>query len=150
MNQMQRPGSSSFFKKNCGIPGHWARDCRKPRKERRKEAHLAQAEEVGVPVLLMAQVCSLELGTLAAPHAVYLNKEKVVPKEAGDGAWHAETGASSHMTGSKDMFARLRGRDGARDGPIQRRSLLDICCKGTLNSPLCSHSSAMLNSPLKR
>lgn len=99
--------------------------------ERCEEAHVAQAEEAEAPALLMAQVCSPELGTLAAPQAVYLNEEKVVPKDAGDGAWYADTGASSHMTGSKDMFASLdetvHGTVGFGDG-----SLVDICGKGTV------------------
>ena len=27
--------------RNCGIYGHWAEDCKKPKKERREEAHHA-------------------------------------------------------------------------------------------------------------
>jgi hypothetical protein len=38
---------------NCGHTGHWARDCRQPRKER---VNLSQAEDDNEPTLLMAMV----------------------------------------------------------------------------------------------
>jgi hypothetical protein len=31
--------------RNCGIYGHWKRDCKRPRKERREEAHHVRADE---------------------------------------------------------------------------------------------------------
>jgi len=39
---------------NCGKYGHWAKDCRKPRRER---ANLAEEEDDG-PALLMVEVCA--------------------------------------------------------------------------------------------
>ncbi|KAK1696495.1 hypothetical protein QYE76_013192 [Lolium multiflorum] len=42
--------------RNCGRRGHWAKDCRQPRRSR---AYLAEAEEDDEePALLMAQVCT--------------------------------------------------------------------------------------------
>jgi hypothetical protein len=41
--------------KNCGIYGHWAKDCKKPKKERKEEAHHAQAD-VDHPSMLLATV----------------------------------------------------------------------------------------------
>ena len=43
----------------CGIPGHWARDCRK--KKREEAVNLTQAEGADDedPALLIAQVCTI-------------------------------------------------------------------------------------------
>ena len=39
--------------------------------------------------------------------AVFLNEEKVFPKRTTGGVWYLDTGASSHMTGTKEAFTVL-------------------------------------------
>jgi hypothetical protein len=39
--------------------------------------------------------------------AVFLNEEKVIPVPSPDGLWYFDTGASSHMTGLRHVFATL-------------------------------------------
>ncbi|CAH9146107.1 unnamed protein product [Cuscuta epithymum] len=91
----------------CGIPGHWKRECRKAKRDREQQEHvnLTQVEAEGIddPALLMVQIEALDV----VAQQVYLNEEKVVPVDAGDGAWYLDTGASSHMTGDKKAFKTL-------------------------------------------
>ena len=47
------------------------------------------------------------LNEIVAPQAVFLNEEKVIPVPSPDGVWFFDTGASSHMTGERHMFATL-------------------------------------------
>ena len=68
--------------RKCRKWGHWARECYgKPKQECREEANVAQVEEVEEPGLLMAVLDAPEEMTIAAPQAVFLNEEKVVPKD---------------------------------------------------------------------
>jgi hypothetical protein len=93
---------------NCGRYGHWAKDCRKPKKA---QAHLTKAdEEDGDSTLFMAQVCVLSV----APEGVFLDEphtqaflgatEDCVEHLEG---WYLDTGATNHMTGRKDAFSNL-------------------------------------------
>ena len=94
---------------NCGRPGHWARECRQPR---RGQAHVAQAEEE--PALFMAHA-SIELLPAAPTAAALLHLDE--PKAhalLGDGSgsdktggWCLDTGATHHMTGQREHFAEL-------------------------------------------
>jgi hypothetical protein len=45
---------------NCGIYGHWKQDCKRPKKERKEEAHHVQAE-AEQPVLLLATVNAMHI-----------------------------------------------------------------------------------------
>ena len=45
---------------NCGIYGHWAQDCKRPKKEKREEANLAKAD-VDQATLLLASVHDIGL-----------------------------------------------------------------------------------------
>ncbi|KAM0873258.1 hypothetical protein ACQ4PT_038185 [Festuca glaucescens] len=93
---------------NCGRHGHWAKDCRQPR---RGQAHVAQAEE---PALFMAHA-SIELPPAAPAAAALLHLDE--PKAhalLGDGSgndktdgWCLDTGATHHMTDRREFFAEL-------------------------------------------
>jgi hypothetical protein len=45
----------------------------------------------------------------AQDQAVFLNEEKVIPVSSPEGLWYFDTGASSHMTGLRDVFSSLDG-----------------------------------------
>lgn len=38
---------------------------------------------------------------------MYLNEERVFPKESDDGVWYLDTGAMNHMTGCKSALVSL-------------------------------------------
>ena len=93
---------------NCGRLGHWAKDCRKPKKA---QAHLTQADEENEEsTLLMARVSELSV----APEGVHLEEPRAHAflsaadddVEHFDG-WYLDTGATNHMTGRAEVFSDL-------------------------------------------
>lgn len=101
---------------NCNEYGHYAKQCRKPRRQRRGEANLAQGE--GEPTLLMAHVMGLSLtgeatfGQTPGVYEVHMTKKKVVLDhddvgEEDTAEWFLDTGATNHMIGACSAFADL-------------------------------------------
>ncbi|CAA0841943.1 cysteine-rich RLK (RECEPTOR-like protein kinase) 8 [Striga hermonthica] len=132
--------------RRCGKTGHWARDCKNPKKEKR-EAHLAQVDDEE-PALLMATTCKLhdvepELEEVKAAateqgkalQAVHLDESsaQVHLGRMGGGMeqrWYLDSGASNHMTGSKEAFSELddgvTGTVKFGDGSKLRSSIISI------------------------
>ena len=98
---------------NCNIYGHFAAECRKPRRERDRdrnqtqEANLTQTSQDEEPTLLFTE-CKEKEG-----YVVLLNEESVNPSLISSGhnddsnLWYLDNGASNHMTGRKTKFANL-------------------------------------------
>ncbi|WOG86064.1 hypothetical protein DCAR_0205261 [Daucus carota subsp. sativus] len=92
---------------NCGILGHYAAECRKPRRARelKQEVNIATIED-DEPALLLAKLDKTE------KNLVLLNNEEVKPKLVASGhekvgesnIWYSDNGASNHMTGHKSKF----------------------------------------------
>jgi hypothetical protein len=95
---------------NCGKLGHWAKECRQPR---RGQAHGAQVEEEE-PALLLAHA-SIELSPAASAAAALLHLDEPRPHALlSDGSsndktdgWCLDTGATDHMTGRWEFFTEL-------------------------------------------
>lgn len=96
---------------NCGAYGHYASECRKPRrvkeKEQEFEVNLAQVDDEE-PALLLAECRGKER------NMVLLNEGKVIPPVGQDcgykgdtNVWYLDNGASNHMTGQRSRFKDL-------------------------------------------
>lgn len=95
---------------NCNILGHYAGDCRKPRrgKESRAESNLSQVEDDDEPTLLFTETGENK------NEVVLLNEQSMVPqlKTGGNNGtesnlWYLDNGASNHMTGVRSKFKEL-------------------------------------------
>lgn len=116
-DQAERRDISKVKCFNCDEFGHYSRQCRKPRRQRRAEANLVQGEEE--PTLLMAHVMGVSLAGEAtldrtpSVQEVHLTEKKVnldhddVGEEDKAGDWFLDTGATNHMTGARTAFAEL-------------------------------------------
>jgi hypothetical protein len=115
----------------CGKLGHWARDCRK---KKREEAHLVKegGDEDEQPALLMARICLASDDPEHADGAVFLNEEHARVR-LGDEAepveepWYLDSGASNHMTGNRGAFAKL---DTAVTGSVRFGNNSVVAIKG--------------------
>lgn len=125
---------------NCGVYGHYANECRKPKKEKGRtqdqsqEVNLSQTSQTldEEPALLLAE-CEVK-----DPKVLLLNEDGVCPKlslneDRGEisNLWYLDNGASNHMTGKKSKFRELdesvTGRVKFGDG-----SMVKIEGKGTV------------------
>jgi hypothetical protein len=131
---------------NCGRTGHWARDCRQPKKER---VNLTLAEEDDESALLMAMVDEMDDTVKPTPsevvepppkqqQLVHLDETKAqayLGTSSSDDdrleGWYLDTGATNHMTGRGNVFSEL---DRTVQGTVKFRdgSVVNICGKGTI------------------
>jgi hypothetical protein len=95
---------------NCGKLGHWAKECRQPR---RGQTHVAQVEEEE-PALLLAYA-SIELSPAASAAAALLHLDEPrahalldddSSSDKTDG-WCLDTDATHHMTSRREFFTEL-------------------------------------------
>jgi hypothetical protein len=115
---------------NCGKLGHWAKECRQPR---RGQAHVAQVKEEE-PTLLLAHA-SIELSPASSATAALLHLDE--PRAhalLGDGSnsdktdgWCLDTGASHHMTSRREFFTEL---DSDVRGSVKFGDASDVEIKG--------------------
>ncbi|KAL8156105.1 hypothetical protein AgCh_001264 [Apium graveolens] len=88
---------------NCGAYGHFAMECRKPRKTRpqKGEMNLTQVTD-DEPALLMV-VCEK-----ITDEVIMLteNEDSGTGKETEENTWYLENGASNHMTGHREKFEK--------------------------------------------
>lgn len=108
-NHKPRAGRDKSYLKcyNCSAYGHFAADCRKPRRtrEQREEVNMAKFED-DEPALLLAK-CDKE-----ESKGMHLKEKQVVPSQFlkvqnESNVWYLDNGASSHMTGFKTKFKEL-------------------------------------------
>lgn len=95
---------------NCDIYGHFAYDCRKPKrsKEQRQEANIAQVED-DEPALLLAKYEKNKSSLML------VDENRVVPALLSEGEdkvsesnlWYLDNGAGNHMTGFKAKYSVL-------------------------------------------
>jgi hypothetical protein len=103
----------------CGKKGHWAHECCKKKRDEAAQAHLAQGEEEEQSLLMAHSVVihsrSPPLPRSPSPpprRAIHIAEQKVYanlgPGQHHDrGLWVLDTGATNHMTGSREVFAEL-------------------------------------------
>ena len=142
--------------RRCGKTGHWAKECPNRKQEKKAEAHLAQADDDDEATLMMATFCALhdveakEKGEVMAVQehgkalkAVNLDEPRAQVHLGRVGSeqeqqWYLDSGASNHMTGSKEAFSELDGNvtdtvkfgDGSRVAIQGRGTIIFRCQNG--------------------
>jgi gag-polypeptide of LTR copia-type/Zinc knuckle len=90
---------------NCSEYGHFASECRQPKKEK---AFVAEKED-DEPTLLMLETCELmetKRETIGEVTLVEENVQLHLQVDEND-VWYLDTGASNHMTGCRKYFTEL-------------------------------------------
>ena len=95
---------------NCSVYGHYAAECRKPKREsaQKNEVNLAQINDDEATLLLANCQDTKE-------EVIMLNEGSVIPKldttveeKCGESSvWYLDNGASNHMTRQRSKFTKL-------------------------------------------
>ncbi|CAD6221564.1 unnamed protein product [Miscanthus lutarioriparius] len=82
--------------RNCGIYGHWAQDCKRPKKEKKepKNAEANVAVDGGDPALMLA---TCDVAVAGRTTQIMHLAENVVPADVPDGLWNKLSDRSSKM-----------------------------------------------------
>lgn len=90
--------------------GHWARDCRQPR---RGQAHVVQVAVDDEPTLFLVHKTIEQLPTASTVTALYVDEPRarvfLVDGSSDDkiDGWFLHSGATHHMTGRREFFSNL-------------------------------------------
>lgn len=121
---------------NCNQYGHYANQCKVPKKKDKEEVNLTQTDDDELTLLLA--VTDEGQPQKDQQNVVLLNEEKVWPESFGSGGnskstdiWYLDNGASNHMTGDKSKFHDL---EEAVTGSVKfgDGSTVNIMGKGTI------------------
>ncbi|WCJ34769.1 hypothetical protein M5689_016057 [Euphorbia peplus] len=122
---------------NCQNYGHFAAECRKPKRDReyKAEVNLAQIKD-DEPALLVAEYESGADGQIMLYTAGNVEKSTGMSKENEVNTWYLDNGASNHMTGHREKFKELdegiTGQVKFGDGSlvhIKGKGLISMVCK---------------------
>jgi hypothetical protein len=124
---IQKPPRDDAYR-NYGKLGHWAKECRQPRRD---QAHVVQVEE---PALLLAHV-SIELSPAASAAAALIPLDEprahaLLDDGLSNGkinGWCLDTDATHHMTGRREFFTKL---DSDVRGSVKFGDASDVEIKG--------------------
>lgn len=124
---------------NCSGYGHYAADCKKPRKDKdqKQEVNMSQIED-NEPALLIAEHEDKENDVML------VSKEKEMPKLGQDlermksNLWYLDNGASNHMSGQRSKFCdldenvigKVRFGDGSTVDIKGKGSIIFVCKNG--------------------
>lgn len=123
---------------NCSNFGHYAAECRKPRREKEQsaEANLVQTQDDEL-ALLLVEKCGEEKNNVALMNEEIkprLNAQKTTGEESN--VWYLDNGASNHMTGQRSKFSsldeKIQGQVKFGDGSlvkIKGRGSIVLQCK---------------------
>jgi hypothetical protein len=106
----------------CGKKGHWAHECRKKKCDEEAQTHVTVGEEDGQSLLPAHDIIIDPSPTLVLVVAaiercpIDIEEQRVFADLSSTEGnhhdrWVLDTGASKHMTGSKEIFAELDSQD---------------------------------------
>ncbi|CAN6200243.1 unnamed protein product [Urochloa humidicola] len=118
---------------NCGRTGHWAKDCRSPK---RQQANLAKEDDDdNEPSLFLAEICALSLHPDSTPLHLDESRAQALLGSTDDTerleGWYLDTGASNHMSGRLDVFSDL-DRSVVGDVKFGDGSVVEIQGRGSI------------------
>lgn len=94
---------------NCGAYGHFAVECRKPKRDRdqRNEVNLAQVGD-DEPTLLLAKCKDNREAVLLNEGGLHPNLNRIASEKCNKSSvWYLDNGASNHMTGLRSLFTEI-------------------------------------------